>query len=265
MWPDEFAPTPRTGRTSTMTVPTRRVRAVLADAHRLARTGLATVLAEASSIEVVGEAASTAELVPVVGEAVADLVVIDDALPGPGIVPTVRQLARLGSHPRPRCLVLSGTCEQESVLTVLHAGAGGCLSKDSEPRELASAALLVAAGHLVIASTLASPDAFLDHRSEPPVAEESLALASLTRRETEVLRLLAGGLPNRRIAEALTIQESTVKSHVHAVLSKLELRDRAQAVAFAHQCGLMRGCPHPSLPDQRDSRHPTPPTNGGHT
>jgi DNA-binding NarL/FixJ family response regulator len=136
-----------------------------------------------------------------------------------------------------RVLILTTFDLDDYVYAALRAGASGFLLKDVEPRELVDAIRVVASGNALLGSTVTRR--LLDHFA---AAEEISApsLDSLTDRELEILRLLAGGLSNAEIADRLVVSETTVKSHVSSVLRKLGVRDRVQAVIAAYDAGLVR-------------------------
>jgi len=145
-------------------------------------------------------------------------------------------------------LILTTFDLDEYVYEAIRAGASGFLLKDVQPAQLVEAIRVVAAGEALLAPTVTRrlldhfADALPSAQPKPPPAE----LARLTERELEILKLLAGGLSNAELAEALFLSETTVKTHISSVLRKLELRDRVQAVVLAYEAGLVRpGSPHP--------------------
>ena len=149
------------------------------------------------------------------------------------------------------------------VYEALRAGASGFLLKDAPPADLISAVRVVAAGEALLAPSVTRRliADFARQRPAPRKDRASLRLNGLTPRETEVLELIARGLSNQEIAEALILAEQTVKTHISRVLAKLELRDRAQAVIFAYESGLVApgsGNGAPSSLRTRGGPHPLP-------
>jgi DNA-binding NarL/FixJ family response regulator len=219
------------------------VRVLLADDQELIRRGFRMILEEQPEITVVGEAADGEEAVRLTRELHPDVVLMDVRMPGTdGIDATKRIVAEF---PQARVLVLTTYDLDEYAFSALRYGASGFLLKDARPAELAAAIRSVASGDAVVAPSVTRRllDAFAGQLPDlrggagepgPP------GLDLLTEREREVLVQVAGGLSNREIAAALFVTEATVKSHLSRILSKLELRDRAQVVVFAYQAGLMR-------------------------
>lgn len=215
------------------------VRVVLADDQPLVRAGLRKVFEVDPELEVVAEVEDGLGAVSAAERRRPDVVVMDIRMPNvDGLEATRRLMARV--DPPPRVLILTTFGLDEYVFDALRAGASGFLLKDAPPEQL------IAAVH-----TLARGDALLDpgitravverlSRLPEPDQSDAARLAELSDREREVLLLLVEGCSNREIAERLVVSEGTVKSHVMAVLRKLELRDRVQAVIFGYESGLVR-------------------------
>jgi DNA-binding NarL/FixJ family response regulator len=214
------------------------VRVVVADDHEVVRTGFAGLLETQPDFAVVGTAADGAEAVRVCRERSPDVVLMDIRMPGTDGIEATRQLA---SSPGggPRVLILTTFDLDEYVYDAIRAGASGFLLKDVTAERLFDAVRVVAAGDALLAPNvtrrLIAEFATLHRPGSPPAA----ALAALTPRETQVLRLVAEGLSNPEIAARLTVTEETVKTHVSRVLAKLGLRDRTQAVVTAYETGLV--------------------------
>lgn len=220
-----------------MTAP-GRVRLVVADDHEVVRSGFAGLLETQPDFDVVGTAADGAEAVRVCRERSPDVVLMDIRMPGMDGIEATRQLA---SPPEsgPRVLILTTFDLDEYVYDAIRAGASGFLLKDVTAERLFDAVRVVAAGDALLAPNVTRrliAEFATMHRPESPPAA---ALAALTPRETQVLRLVAEGLSNPEIAARLTVTEETVKTHVSRVLSKLGLRDRTQAVVTAYETGLV--------------------------
>jgi len=211
-----------------------RLRVVIADDQPLMRAGFKTVLEATGSIEVVAEAGDGEEAIQAAETHAPDVILMDIRMPRVDGLEATRRL------PRHRVLILTTFGLDEYIVEALRAGASGFLLKDARPQELVAAVKAVAAGDAVLSAPVTRR--LLDqiaHRLPAPVTREDGALADLTERELEVLRLLAGGLSNAEIAAALVVSEATVKSHVSNLLGKLGLRDRVQAVILAYETGLV--------------------------
>ncbi|MFD6433729.1 response regulator [Streptomyces venezuelae] len=224
------------------------IRVLIADDQAMVRSALAMLLTGEDGIEVVGEAADGAEAVARVAELRPTVVVMDVRMPGTDGVEATRQITADTFPGEARVLVLTTYNVSEAVYQALRAGASGFLLKDAAPGELVSAVRALAEGDgwldpAVIADMLAE-FAARPERIRPAPAE----LAALTGREREVLVLVAHGFSNAEIAAHLFIGEATVKTHMGRILLKLGVRDRAQAVAAAYQCGLVTPGSSPPLP-----------------
>jgi DNA-binding NarL/FixJ family response regulator len=215
------------------------IRIVVADDHEVVRSGFAGLLATQPDFTVVGTAADGAEAVRLCQALTPDVVLMDIRMPGTDGIEATRQLTGSGAD-RPRILILTTFDLDQYVYDALSAGASGFLLKDVTAERLFDAVRVIAAGDALLAPAvtrrLISEFATLrPRRDAPPVA----ALAALTARETQVLRLVAEGLSNPEIAARLTVTEETIKTHVSRVLAKLGLRDRTQAVVTAYETGLV--------------------------
>jgi DNA-binding NarL/FixJ family response regulator len=212
------------------------VRIVVADDHQVVRGGFAALLDTQPDFEVVGTAADGIDAVRVCRDERPDVVLMDVRMPGMDGIEATRQLHKDGAGPK--VLILTTFDLDQYVYDALRAGASGFLLKDVTAEHLFDAVRVIAAGEALLAPgvtrRLISEFARL-HRPEGP----SPQLASLTPRETQVLRLVAEGLSNQEIANRLVVTEETVKSHVSRVLTKLGLRDRTQAVVTAYESGLV--------------------------
>ncbi len=214
------------------------IRLVVADDHEVVRTGFAGLLATQPDFTVVGTASDGAEAVEVCRGQRADVVLMDVRMPRVDGIEATRQL--MTAAPRPRVLILTTFDLDEYVFDAIRAGASGFLLKDVTAERLFDAVRVVAAGDALLAPTVTRRliGAFA-RAAEPAPAVRPAALAVLTPRETQVLRLVAEGLSNLEIAARLTVTEETVKTHVSRILTKLGLRDRTQAVVLAYESGLV--------------------------
>ena len=211
------------------------VRLLLADDQALVRVGFRMILDARPDIEVVGEAADGVAAVAVTAELEPDVVLMDIRMPEMDGLEATRRI--VSSASRSRIVVLTTYDADDSVFAALRAGASGFLLKDARPTDLVDAVRVVAAGDALLAPSVTRR--LLDRMvAQPPGAPAELR--ELTDREQEVLRLVAGALSNAEIAERLSLSETTVKSHVSAVLRKLGLRDRVQAAVLAYEVGLVR-------------------------
>lgn len=218
------------------------IRMLLVDDQPLLRTGFRLILASEPDIEVVGEAADGEVAVSQAHALRPDVVLMDIRMPRMDGVEATRRIvaARDGEGP-PRVLVLTTYDLDEYVVEALRGGASGFLLKDTPAEDLVDAVRVVARGEAVVAPSVTRRllDRFAKHLPATHVDRAVPALSGLTDREREVLRLLARGMSNAEVAEALVVSETTVKTHVSNLLTKLGLRDRVQAVVFAYESGLV--------------------------
>ncbi|WP_017591371.1 response regulator [Nocardiopsis potens] len=219
------------------------IRVLLVDDQPLLRTGFRLILEAEEEISIVGEASDGHGAVSSAKRLLPDVVLMDIRMPGKDGIEATREIlswARGAGHSM-RVLVLTTFDLDEYVVEALRAGASGFLLKDVPPDELAGAIRVVADGAAIVAPTVTRRllDRFADRL--PSTRETaSPGLDRLTDREREVLRLLARGMSNSEIAERLVVSETTVKTHVGNVLTKLGLRDRVQAVVHAYETGIVR-------------------------
>ncbi|MEU9510035.1 response regulator transcription factor [Micromonospora sp. NPDC048170] len=221
------------------TVPARPVRILLADDQPLLRTGFRMVLGTEDDLDIVAEAADGLEAVELSRRLLPDVVLMDIRMPRMDGVAATRAIvdARLPV----RVLILTTFDLDEYVVGALRAGASGFLAKDVPADDLVAAIRTVAAGDAVVAPRILRRllDRFADALPDP-AATPPRVLGALTEREREVLVHMARGLSNAEIARALSVSETTIKTHVGHVLTKLGLRDRVQAVVLAYESGLVR-------------------------
>ncbi len=223
-----------------MTSPPPAIRIIVADDHQVVRTGFAALLDTQPDFTVVGTASDGAEAVSLARELHPDVALMDVRMPVMDGIEATRRLAGSGAAGAPRILILTTFDLDEYVYDALCAGASGFLLKDVTAERLFDAVRVVAAGEALLAPTVTRRLIGEFTRLRPkPAAAVTGALATLTPRETQVLRLVAEGLSNPEIAERLVVTEETVKTHVSRVLSKLGLRGRTQAVVTAYESGLV--------------------------
>ncbi|MBV9794068.1 MAG: response regulator transcription factor [Actinobacteria bacterium] len=219
---------------------TEAIRVVVADDHQVVRTGFAELLGTQPDFRVAGTAADGGEAVRVCRAVRPQVVLMDVRMPGTDGIEATRQLAG-GGPGAPRVLILTTFDLDEYVYDALRAGASGFLLKDVTAERLFDAVRVIAAGQALLAPTVTRRliSEFAQQRPRAGEPAAGRALATLTPRETQVLRLVAEGLSNPEVAARLVVTEETVKTHVSRVLAKLGLRDRTQAVVAAYETGLV--------------------------
>ena len=217
------------------------IRVLLVDDQGMVRAGLHMLLSGEPDIEVVAEAGTGREAVAQAARFHPDVVLMDIRMPELDGLEATRRI--LAADESVRVLVLTTFNLDEYVYEALRAGASGFVLKDDPPESLIAAVRTVAGGEALLSPTVTQRviQQFTRLHRQPPPAE----VATLTSRELEVLRLITEGLSNAEIGETLFISEKTVKTHVTRLLSKLRLRDRAQAIVLAYRTGLFE---HPEPP-----------------
>ncbi|MGI5188040.1 response regulator [Promicromonospora sp. CA-289599] len=225
--------------------PARPVRVALVDDQPLVRAGLRMVIDSQPDLQVVVEADDGRDALHRLATTATDVVLMDVRMPGMDGLSATRALLADGAAAAagdPRVVVLTTFDLDEYVLDAIRAGASGFLLKDAQPEELLTAIRTVYQGDAVIApsSTRRLMERLVTALPPDEAAGPQEALAALTSREREVLVLMARGRSNTEIATDLFVAEATVKTHVGRILSKLDARDRVQAVVTAYETGLVR-------------------------
>jgi DNA-binding NarL/FixJ family response regulator len=209
---------------------------LVVDDHPVFREGFAALLASIDDVEVVGTAASGVEALAQVAALRPRVVVMDVQMPEMDGLEATRRLA--AEHPDVGVVVLTMSEEDSTVFEAVRAGARGYLLKGAEPDEVVRAITTVAAGGVVFGAALAARVAAFFARPQEQAA--AVPFPMLTAREHEVLDLVAAGMNNAQIAARLFLSQKTVRNHVHAVLSKLQAADRAEAIVRGRDAGLGR-------------------------
>ncbi len=208
---------------------------LLVDDQELIRAGFSMILDVEDDIEVVGEATNGADAVRRVADLAPDVVLMDVQMPDmDGIAATERVVAE---HPGTRVLILTTFDDDTYLFAALQAGASGFLLKNCPPEELVQAIRRTADGHSLLAPEVTQRVIARSTSAAP--RQEDPRVGQLTERERDVLVAMASGQSNAEIAGTLFVSSATVKSHVSSILTKLDARDRVQAVIVAHESGLM--------------------------
>jgi DNA-binding NarL/FixJ family response regulator len=217
------------------------IRVVLVDDQPLLRTGFRLILEQQQDITVVGEAGDGAAGVRIAQRERPDVVLMDIQMPILDGVAATRQLADLDGV---RVLILTTFSLDEYVVEALRAGASGFLLKDVKAADLVEAIRIVAAGDAIVAPAVTRRlvERFVSQMPAVTAAQQSSPAGpgGLTEREVDVLRLVARGMSNVEIAAELVVTETTVKTHVHHLLTKVGARDRVQLVVLAYETGMVR-------------------------
>ena len=215
------------------------IRVAVVDDQALVRGGFAAVLSLQDDIEVVAEAGDGAAAVEIARAHRPDVILMDIRMPEMDGLAATKEIVDAADWPV-RVLILTTFDPDEYVYKALRAGASGFVLKDISPEGLVEAVRIVADGGALLAPSVTRR--LIGRFAAPPMVDSELAsrLDRLTGREREVLQAIAAGSSNIEIAEALFVGAATVKSHVSSVLTKLGLTNRAQAVAFAYESGLVK-------------------------
>lgn len=204
---------------------------LIVDDHVVVRKGLQLLLEQQPDITVVGEAGDGAQAITLAGELLPDVILMDLLMPTIDGITATQHIKRI--HPTAHIIALTSSYEDELLFSAIHAGACSYLIKDTSPDELIETIRSAAVGDCKLSSRVAERLLFeMQHQSKSLVNE-------LTAREIEVLKEIARGYSNRKIASDLSVSERTIKTHVSNILSKLYLEDRTQAAIYALQHHLV--------------------------
>ena len=221
------------------------IRLLIVDDQELVRTGFRLFLETHDDLDVVGEAGDGAEAIERARKLRPDVILMDIRMPRMDGVEATARLTSAGLEPPPRVLVLTTFDLDEYVFGALRAGAAGFLLKDAPRERLVEAIRVVHDGDALLSPSITRRLIEDFAARSDPIESPAAVLAELTPREREVLVLVAHGHSNAEIAARLVVTHATVKSHVGAMLLKLGLRDRVQAVVFAYEHGIVvAGDPH---------------------
>jgi DNA-binding NarL/FixJ family response regulator len=215
------------------------IRLLIVDDQELVRTGFRLFLETHDDLDVVGEAGDGAEAIERARRLRPDVILMDIRMPRMDGIEATARLTSAGLEPPPRVLVLTTFDLDEYVFGALRAGAAGFLLKDAPRERLVEAIRVVHDGDALLSPSITRRLIEDFAARSDPIESPAAVLAELTPREREVLVLVAHGLSNAEIAARLVVTEATVKSHVGAILLKLGLRDRVQAVVFAYEHGII--------------------------
>jgi DNA-binding NarL/FixJ family response regulator len=215
------------------------IRCLVADDQTIVREGFSALLGAQPGVEVVGQAEHGGVAVALARELHPDVVLMDVRMPEMDGIEATRRITEELGPTGPRVVILTTFGLDEYIYEALRAGASGFLLKDAQPEDLIHAVRVVAAGEALLAPSITRRLISEFARRKPVSQDAQATLTSLSRRETEVLTLVARGLSNIEISRELFIAEQTTKTHVSHVLMKLNARDRAQAVITAYEAGLV--------------------------
>ncbi len=220
------------------------IKLLLVDDDDLVRTGLKMIIESDPEFDVLGEAANGAQAVALADRLNPDVILMDIQMPEMDGIEATRILTEKSPDPDegPRVLVLTTFEQDEYVFQALRAGASGFLLKRTPADDLIAGIKIIAKGESLLSPSITRKliNEFAQTASSTMNIEMAGKLDSLTERELEVLHLVSHGNSNMEIADALVVSEGTVKTHVKRVLSKLEVRDRTQAVIFAYNSGIIQ-------------------------
>jgi DNA-binding NarL/FixJ family response regulator len=216
------------------------IRVLVADDQALVRGSFRLLVDTAPDLHVIGEAATGAEAVEIAIREKPDVLLMDIRMPGMDGIEATRRITGSGQAGAARVLILTTFDLDDYVYAALRAGASGFLLKDTPPADLLAAIRVIAAGDALLAPAVTRRLIAEFARRPEPGQQPAATLAGVTDREREVLTLIARGLSNAEIAQALYVTMATAKTHVGRLLAKLGARDRAQLVMVAYETGLVQ-------------------------
>ena len=210
----------------------KKIRLLIVDDQELFREGLITLLSVQKDFEVVGQASTGEEAILAATKDIPEVILMDIRMPGISGVDATKRI--LQQHPGMKIIVLTTFDEDELVFDALYAGAVGYLLKDVSPEKLYEAIRTAYKGdYYLLPSITAKVMAEFTRNPRIPKIDKSSQFENLSRRELEILKMVATGMSNKEIAQSLVIAEGTVKNHLTSIFNKLEARDRMHAVIIA--------------------------------
>jgi DNA-binding NarL/FixJ family response regulator len=215
------------------------IKVLLADDQAMVRAGFRMILEMQDDMEVVGETADGAETIDCVKKLKPDIVLMDIQMPGMDGLEATRRIVEMRDEVATRVLILTTFEHDDYIFEALRAGACGFLLKNATPEDLVAGIRVVANGNALLAPSV-TRRVIAKFAQQPKPRDYTEYLNRLTSREIDILKSVARGKTNSEIAQELFIGEATVRTHVSNLLSKLDLRDRVQIVAFAYESGIVR-------------------------
>ena len=215
------------------------IRVLIADDQAMVRAGFRMILEMQDDMQIVGEAADGAETIAAVKKLKPDIVLMDIQMPGMDGLEATRRIVEMHNEVPTRVLILTTFERDDYIFEALRAGACGFLLKNATPEDLVAGIRTVAEGNALLAPSV-TRRVIAKFAGQPKSRDYADSLSRLTTREVDILKSIARGKTNAEIAQELFIGEATVRTHVSNLLSKLDLRDRVQIVAFAYESGFIQ-------------------------
>jgi DNA-binding NarL/FixJ family response regulator len=215
------------------------IKILLADDQAMVRAGFRMILEMQDDMQIVGEAADGAETIAAVKKLKPDIVLMDIQMPGMDGLEATRRIVEMHDEVPTKVLILTTFERDDYIFEALRAGACGFLLKNATPEDLVAGIRTVAEGNALLAPSV-TRRVISEFAQKPKPRDYTDSISKLTSREIDILRSVARGKTNVEIAQELFIGEATVRTHVSNLLSKLDLRDRVQIVAFAYESGMVQ-------------------------